>query len=279
MRTPNGLRIFGAGISSSDKQRPAVAARVATRLWCGAPILYAMPASRELQRQLKRRELCLPRVAKRPPIGPGWIHEIKHGGVRILAERDAAGVTLHTPRAMTSPIAFCFALAAAAVASSRPVLLHGLDVLASIIIAILHDHSEAHTGILDVTVKPYGEANVAIALITGTSSGIGLATAVTLARGGHRVVATMRNLDGADELRKIVSAERLPITLAALNVDDDASVTDTVDKVLAENGSIDVLVNNAGVSSGGGSVEEVPIGAFRQVMKLTFSVACAALKP
>jgi NAD(P)-dependent dehydrogenase (short-subunit alcohol dehydrogenase family) len=57
---------------------------------------------------------------------------------------------------------------------------------------------------------------MAIALITGTSSGIGLATAVTLARGGHRVVATMRNLDGADELRKIVAAERLPITLAAL---------------------------------------------------------------
>jgi NAD(P)-dependent dehydrogenase (short-subunit alcohol dehydrogenase family) len=82
---------------------------------------------------------------------------------------------------------------------------------------------------------------VALALIAGTSSGIGLATAVTLARGGHRVVATMRNLDGADELRKIVSAERLPITLSALNVDDDASVSDAVDKVLAENGCIDVL--------------------------------------
>lgn len=111
---------------------------------------------------------------------------------------------------------------------------------------------------------------MAIALVTGTSSGIGLATAVTLARGGHRVVATMRNLDGAGELRKIVSAERLPIALAALNVDDDASVTDTVGKVLAENGSIDVLVNNAGVSTGGGSVEEVPIGAFREVMETNF---------
>ena len=66
---------------------------------------------------------------------------------------------------------------------------------------------------------------MAIALITGTSSGIGSATAVTLARGGHRVIATMRNLDGAGELRRIVSAERLPITLASLNVDDDASVT------------------------------------------------------
>ena len=111
---------------------------------------------------------------------------------------------------------------------------------------------------------------MAIALITGTSSGIGLATAVTLARGGHRVVATMRNLDGADELRKIVAAERLPIILAALNVDDDASVTDTVDKVLAQNGCIDVLVNNDGISTGGGSVEEVPTGAFRQVMETNF---------
>ena len=94
---------------------------------------------------------------------------------------------------------------------------------------------------------------MAIALVTGTSSGIGLATAVTLARGGHKVIATMRNLDGASELRKIVSAEGLPVTVAALDVDDDGSVTDAVDKVLAENGCIDI-VNNAGVSSGGGSV-------------------------
>jgi NAD(P)-dependent dehydrogenase (short-subunit alcohol dehydrogenase family) len=111
---------------------------------------------------------------------------------------------------------------------------------------------------------------VAISLVTGTSSGIGLATAVTLARGGHKVIATMRNLDGAGELRKIVSAEGLPITLATLDVDDDASVNDAVGKVLAENGCIDVLVNNAGVGSGGGSVEEVPIGAFRQVMETNF---------
>ena len=47
---------------------------------------------------------------------------------------------------------------------------------------------------------------MAIALVTGTSSGIGLATAVTLARNGHKVIATMRNLDGGSELRKIVSS-------------------------------------------------------------------------
>jgi NAD(P)-dependent dehydrogenase (short-subunit alcohol dehydrogenase family) len=110
---------------------------------------------------------------------------------------------------------------------------------------------------------------MAIALVTGTSSGIGLATAVMLARGGHKVVATMRDVDRADELRKIVSAEALPVTVAALNVDDDGSVSDAVDRVLFEYGRIDVLVNNAGVS-GRGSVEEVPMEVFRQVMETNF---------
>jgi len=50
-----------------------------------------------------------------------------------------------------------------------------------------------------------------IALVTGTSSGIGLATAVTLARSGHTVIATMRNLESAGELQKIVAAEKLPV--------------------------------------------------------------------
>ena len=41
-------------------------------------------------------EPCLPSPAKAPPSGPGWIHEIKHDGFRILARRDAAGVRLIT---------------------------------------------------------------------------------------------------------------------------------------------------------------------------------------
>ena len=110
---------------------------------------------------------------------------------------------------------------------------------------------------------------MAIALVTGTSSGIGLATAVTLGRGGHNVIATMRNLDGATELQKIVSEEKLPVSLAALNVDDDASVDGAISKVLSEHGRIDVLVNNAGVG-GGGSVEEASIARFREVMETNF---------
>jgi NAD(P)-dependent dehydrogenase (short-subunit alcohol dehydrogenase family) len=118
---------------------------------------------------------------------------------------------------------------------------------------------------------------MAIALITGASSGIGLATAVTLARGGHKVIATMRNLDGAGELQKIVSAEKLPVTVAALNVDDDASVNSAVGKALSVNGSIDVLVNNAGIG-GGGSVEEVPLERFREVMETNFFGALRCIK-
>jgi NAD(P)-dependent dehydrogenase (short-subunit alcohol dehydrogenase family) len=118
---------------------------------------------------------------------------------------------------------------------------------------------------------------MAIALVTGTSSGIGLATAVTLARGGHTVIATMRNPASADELQKIVAAEKLPVTVAALNVDDDASVESAFGKVLAEHGRLDVLVNNAGIG-GGGSVEECSTARFREVMETNFFGALRCIK-
>jgi bifunctional non-homologous end joining protein LigD len=53
-------------------------------------------ASRELQRLLPRYQRCLPRPAKKPPAGPGWIHEIKHDGFRILARRGPVGARLIT---------------------------------------------------------------------------------------------------------------------------------------------------------------------------------------
>ena len=60
---------------------------------------------------------------------------------------------------------------------------------------------------------------MAIALITGTSTGIGLATAVTLARAGHYVYATMRNPEHSGELHAIVGAETLLIMILGLDVD------------------------------------------------------------
>jgi len=118
---------------------------------------------------------------------------------------------------------------------------------------------------------------MAIALVTGSSSGIGLATVVTLARGGHTVIATMRNVDGAGELRKIAAAERLPVTVAALDVNDDASVRAAFEKATAEHGRIDVLVNNAGIA-GGGSVEEASIEVFHQLMETNFFGALRCIK-
>ena len=72
------------------------------------------------------------------------------------------------------------------------------------------------------------EALMAVALVTGTSSGIGLATAVALARAGHRVAATMRNLNAAGDIERIVAVEKLPVGIFELDINDDASVVNGV---------------------------------------------------
>src|SRR6266849_6197005 len=87
-------------------------------------------------------------------------------------------------------------------------------------------------------------------LITGASSGFGRDTAETLFRAGHTVYASMRRAQGKN--RKAAEALRnLGIKTVELDVSDDASVEAGVKNVLAEAGKIDVLVNNAGIMSGG----------------------------
>ena len=108
-----------------------------------------------------------------------------------------------------------------------------------------------------------------IVVVTGTSTGIGQATAITLARAGHAVFAGMRNLDRGGELREITSKEKLPIKIVQLDVDSDNSVEDAFKQILSEKGQIDVLVNNAGIGARG-YIEEAPIAAFRQVMETNF---------
>jgi NAD(P)-dependent dehydrogenase (short-subunit alcohol dehydrogenase family) len=94
-------------------------------------------------------------------------------------------------------------------------------------------------------------------LITGTSSGFGRDTAETLARAGHTVFASMRNMAGhnrphAEALR------RHGLVVVELDVTDDASVQSAVSTVLAKTGRIDVLVNNAGVAAVGVSEAFTP---------------------
>lgn len=87
-------------------------------------------------------------------------------------------------------------------------------------------------------------------LITGASSGFGRDTAETLAKAGHQVYASMRNIS---DRHSVVANElkNLGIKVVELDVTDDASVERAVAAVLKDAGKIDVLINNAGMASAG----------------------------
>jgi bifunctional non-homologous end joining protein LigD len=74
-----------------------------------------MRVTRDLRRRLGCAELCLPRLALRPPAGAGWIHEIKHDGFRIMARRDGRKVRLISRNG--HDLTYRFPLAASAIAA------------------------------------------------------------------------------------------------------------------------------------------------------------------
>ena len=88
--------------------------------------------------------------------------------------------------------------------------------------------------------------NQKVAIVTGSSSGIGLDACVTLARNGFLTYATMRNLDKSSIVRAAAEKEKLPIKVQQLDVTDDQSVSNAIQTIISETGRIDVLVNNAG---------------------------------
>ncbi len=106
-------------------------------------------------------------------------------------------------------------------------------------------------------------------LVTGTSTGIGFATALELGRAGHTVYATMRNPSRAPQLGEVVAKEKLPVKVRVMDVDSDSSVSDAVKAIHAEGGQIDVLVNNAGAATFG-AVEELPMENFRAIMETNY---------
>jgi len=110
---------------------------------------------------------------------------------------------------------------------------------------------------------------MSVVLVTGSSSGIGLATALHFGRLGDEVYAGVRNLSTATELAAAIEAEKLAIRPITLDVDDPASVIRTVGEVLARSGRVDVLVNNAGIG-GGGPIEDVPVDWVKSLFETNY---------
>src|SRR5579872_2463254 len=95
-------------------------------------------------------------------------------------------------------------------------------------------------------------ADQKVAVVTGSSSGIGYETALVLARNGFRTYATMRNLNKTKTILDIAKKEKLLLHTIKLDVTDDKSVNDAIKTIKSDAGRIDVLVNNAGYGLVGG---------------------------
>ena len=106
-------------------------------------------------------------------------------------------------------------------------------------------YDKIHALLISMSSSPNNQQAL-VAVVTGSSSGIGLATSLALARSGYLTYATMRNLAKRDSIQSIAEKQHLPIRTVQLDVTDENSVKNAIQSILSEAGRIDVLVNNAG---------------------------------
>ena len=108
-----------------------------------------------------------------------------------------------------------------------------------------------------------------VAIVTGSSSGIGFETSLALAREGYFTYATMRNTAKSDKIKEIAKKENLKISILDLDVDDENSAKAAIAQILDQKQRIDVLINNAGWGLWG-CVEDVSVDEFKQQFETNF---------
>ncbi len=108
-----------------------------------------------------------------------------------------------------------------------------------------------------------------VALVTGSSSGIGFETSLALARKGYFTYATMRDTNKATKLLDIAKKENLKLVTIPLDVDKEDSIKNAVSKIESEKGRIDVLVNNAGYLLFG-CIEDISVDELKAQFETNF---------
>jgi NAD(P)-dependent dehydrogenase (short-subunit alcohol dehydrogenase family) len=107
-----------------------------------------------------------------------------------------------------------------------------------------------------------------IAVVTGTSTGIGYTTSLHLARNGYHVFAGMRNLTKSDALKEAAAKESLKLEVIQLDVCDNQSVSTAFEQI-EKTGPVDVLINNAGIG-GSSPLELTPEAEHRQMFDTNY---------
>jgi NAD(P)-dependent dehydrogenase (short-subunit alcohol dehydrogenase family) len=108
-----------------------------------------------------------------------------------------------------------------------------------------------------------------VAVVTGSSDGIGLATSLALAKNGYLTYATMRNLAKRDPIQSVADKQHLPIRAMQLDVTDENSIKKAIHSILSEAGRIDLLVNNAGYGLTG-AFEDIGIDEIKALYETNF---------
>ena len=107
-------------------------------------------------------------------------------------------------------------------------------------------------------------------LVTGASSGIGLATAIAAARAGFTPIGTVRRPDGDLALREAAEKAGVCVDVVSLELTDPASIEACVRSVVALHGRLDAVVNNAGVAAIAPTVELSTMDSLRASMEVNF---------